>query len=76
MINFLKMKRLQESVGNEMFELEMTSTSTLAKRKRKAFEHESQDYAMSEEPLWLTHNASIENRQKLLSLEIVKTTKA
>ena len=29
-----------------MFELELRSTSTPAKRKRKAFEHESPDYAM------------------------------
>ena len=41
--------------------LKLTSTSTPAKRKRKAFEHESPNYTMGEEP-WLTHNASKEEQ--------------
>ena len=48
-----------------MFESEPTSTSTPAKRKRKAFEHV---YAMDEEPLWFAHNASIEEQEETSQL--------
>ena len=51
-----------------MFEFGPTSTSTPTTRKRKAFEHKSPDYAMSEEPLWLAHNASIEEQEETSQL--------
>ena len=57
-----------------MFEFEPTSTSTPAKRKTKAFEHRSPDYAMGEEPLWLALDASIEEQEEISQLgDIVKT---
>lgn len=57
-----------ESVSDEIFEFDPTSSSTPAKRKKKACEHKSTDSSMGKEPLWLVHNYLIEKQEETSKL--------
>ena len=61
-----------KSVGDEMLEFGPKFTSTPAKRKRNACEHESSDSSMGEEPLRLAQMHRWRNTRRLPSSEIVK----
>ena len=57
-----------ESVGDEMLEVRSAFTTTPAKRKRKACQHEQSDSSMGVESLWLAQNASTKEQEETSEL--------